>query len=164
MTFTTPNPTDLVRTYSPFLRRLAWRCGLDEDETRATAWQVFYEVQGQDEPDFIPKWLLAVETHCAGQRPGVILRPSEKKKEKEEFIGTAWLLGSAADDPYKILEGVEEVLALVEGQDVAQLIDQPRTTREIADATGKSQRQARRLKKKLEVVGGSQSDFWRMPT
>lgn len=152
-------PAQLVQQWLPRLRRLAYQSGGELDDIQQEAWFLAATMpKSGDDDDFVPRWLKAVETHARNQAPGRIIQPGKKKNKN--YIGTAWLAGSGSDCPAGVAEALEAVQGMLAGQTLDQVVSMPKTTREIAAATGKSERQALRIKNKLEAMGGVQGDFW----
>lgn len=152
---TLTQPAELVAQWLPRLRRIAAETGADLDDIRQQAWLLATIMKPG--PDLVPRWLAAVGRHAFDQAPGQIIRPGEKKNKA--FVGTAWLAGSGADDPSRVLEAVESVDELI-GQRLDQVVNLPKTTREFMAVTGKSESQARRDRKRLEAMAAIQGDFW----
>lgn len=151
-------PAQLVQQWLPRLRRLAYQSGGELDDIQQEAWLLAATMKSGD---LVPRWLKAVETHARNQAPGRIIQPGKKKNKN--FIGTAWLAGSGDDCPAGALEALEAIQGMLAGQTLDQVVNMPKTTRELALATGKSERQARRDKKRLDAIAALQGDFWGEP-
>lgn len=155
----TPTPAELVQQWLPRLRRLAYKTGLDIEDIKQDAWMLAATVKPGK--NFVPRWLEAVGRHALGQAPGKIIRPGEKKNK--EFLGTAWLAGSGADDPAQVHEAAVTVADLLSGDRLDQVINLPGNTREMMQVTGKSESQSRRDLRRLEALAAVQGDFWGAP-
>lgn len=150
-------PSELCQLWKPKLRKISYTTGLDEQDVLQQAWLLAATMARAQDNDFVPRWLKAVERQVTAQRPGQIIRPTPgKKKQAETFAGTGWLAASLDDDPADILQALQDL----EGVDVEQAIQTPQTSNEIALVLGKSVRQARRIKRRLEQLGAAQGDFW----
>lgn len=148
----TPTPAQLIEQWTPLMRGLASRTGADLDDIRQEAW-LLAATMPRGCGDFVARWLSAVRCHAAAQRPGVMVRPSDRRTDGEEYIGSAWLAGSGNDDPCHALQAAETVARAICGergdddarwQRIRQEIEMPRTSWEIARARGISERQGRR--------------------
>lgn len=151
-------PAQLVARWLPRLRRLSYQSGASLDDIQQEAWLLAATMKSGD--DLVPRWLKAIETHARDQAPGRIIQPGKKKNKN--FIGAAWLAGSGSDCPAGVAEALEAVQWMLAGETLEQVIGRPKTTREIAAATGKSERQARRIKNRLDAGSGVQGDFWEL--
>lgn len=158
----TPAPAELVAQWTPKLRRIAWRTGIELDDLRQDAWMLAAEgVRDRDAADFVPRWLTAVHRHAlALAKQRIISPPPKLRRQVEIAVGCA---EHPEDDPAAVMEGQQEIARRFEGRDIEQIIAAPETAREIATATGKSERQARREKKRLEQFAAVQGDFWGAP-
>lgn len=155
-------PAELVQQWLPRLRRIAWQTGADLDDIQQEAWLLAAAgVRDRDADDFVPRWLAAVERHARIQaKQRIISPPPELRHQVELAVGLA---ERQEDDPAAELEGAQVVAKRLEGLELKQLIDEPRTTREIAQVLGKSERQARRDKKRLAALEKIQGGFWPGP-
>lgn len=147
----TLNPAELVEKYLPRLRWLAYQTGADIEDVKQEAWLLAAAgVRNPQARDFVPRWLVAVERHARRQAPGWHV----SAVDVEQVDG---------DDPAGIMEAVESVADMLAGNRLDQVIGIPKTTRELAEVLGKSERQARRDKKRLEQFSRVQGDFWGAP-
>lgn len=141
-------PAELVRQWRPRLRGLARRTGAELADIEQEAWLLAAAgVRNPDAADFVPRWLTAVERHARAQAPGIGIPEGMPEQ-------------AGGDDPEAILVALEALAEALAGLPVDEVIAEPRTAREIAQATGKSERQARRIKRKLEVVRAVQGDLF----
>lgn len=169
-----PTPDQLVQQWTPMMRRLAFTTGTEFDDIRQEAWLLAATMpHGRErDDDFVARWLTAVRCHAAAQRPGVTVRPSPSAGRAvgaEEYIGSAWLAGSADDDPCNALVAAENVGLAVGGETgddtarwmrIRQEIELPRAAWEIAQARGCSARHARRKAARLRELEGVQADLF----
>ncbi len=159
MSHSTPTPAKLVQQWLPRLRRIAWKTGIDLDDIKQEGWLLAAAgVRNPEAGDFVPRWLAAVERHAGELAKRRIIEPPPELVRQVEIA--AGLAERQEGDPAAELEGAQAVAKRLEGLEIKQLIDEPRTTREIAQVLGKSERQARRDKKRLEEFSTVQGDFW----
>lgn len=154
-------PSELVTQWLPRLRRIAWHTGCEMDDMQQEAWLLAAAgVRDQEADDFVPRWLKAVERHARAQAKQRIIEPPPKLRHQVEIA--VWLAEHQGDDPAAVLEGQQEVAERLKGKglEVKQVIDEPRTAREIAARLGKSERQARRIKRRLEATAGLQGNLF----
>ena len=147
-------PDQLVTQWTPKLRSIAYRTGVDLDDVRQTAWLLAAEKSAWGAVS-IGDWLGAVETQTLVQRDGVNIYPSDDDGAGA-YIGSAWLRGAVRDmldDPCEVIAAAETVARAIGGehgdddarwQRIRQEIDMPRTSVEMAAARAKSKRQGRR--------------------
>ncbi|AAZ97780.1 hypothetical protein Tbd_1827 [Thiobacillus denitrificans ATCC 25259] len=160
-------PDQLVEQWTPMMRMLAHTTGADLDDIKQEAWLLAATMPRRHDGDFVTRWLAAVHCHAAAQRPGVTVRPSARRTQGEEYIGTAWLAGSIGDDPCAAIQAAETVARRVCGngdaearwQRIRQEIELPRTSAEIARARGVSERQGRRQAAVLQALERVQADL-----
>lgn len=150
MSAPTLTPAELVQQWLPRLRRLAWRTGLDVDDIKQEAWLLAATLRPG--ADLVPRWLVAVERHARAQAPGLPPLPPGDLVER-----------AGGDDPAEILVAVASVADMLAGHRLDQVISMPRTTREMMQATGKSESQARRDLRRLEALARVQGEFWPGP-
>lgn len=151
-------PAELVAQWLPRLRRIAWKTGSEVEDIKQEAWLLAAGgVRNPESADFIPRWLSAVERRARALAGGRIISPPPRLRRQVELAGG---LGGQADDPAAWVAAIEAVDKRLGGQDAQQVANQPVTALEIAKALGKSQRQARRIKRKLEAMEAVQGDFW----
>lgn len=124
-------------------------------------------VRNPNADDFVPRWLAAVERRARALAGGRIISPPPKLRRQVELAGGC-LVGQD-DDPADWLAAIEAVDDRLGGagqgldtRQIQQAIDEPRTTTtsEIAKALGKSSRQARRIRRRLEQLGQVQGDLF----
>lgn len=156
-------PAELVQQWLPRLRRIAWRTGIELDDLKQDAWMLAVKgVRDQGADDFVPRWLKAVERHAGEQAKRRIIEPPPKLRHQVELAGG--LGDHQADDPAAIFFAVQAVGGRFRDErELAQVIGQPKSTREFMAVTGKSESQARRDKKRLEQIADVQGDFWGAP-
>lgn len=152
----TPAPAELVAQWTPKLRRIAWQTGADLDDISQQAWLLAATMrQG---PDLVPRWLTAVRRHALAQAKQRIIAPPPELVRQVELAGGC--ADRQEDDPAAELDGAQAVAKRMEGRDVAQIVGEPRTAREIAMALKKSERQGRRIRRRLDEWARVQGDFW----
>ena len=158
-----PTPSELVAQWTPKLRRIAWRTGIELDDLKQDAWMLAVEgVRNQGADDFVPRWLKAVECHAGMQAKRCIVSPPPKLRHSVELV--AGLAARQEDDPAAVFFAKRALAErFADERELAQAIGLPKTTREFMSATGKSESQARRDKKRLEQLAALQGDFWGAP-
>lgn len=158
-----PTPSELVAQWTPKLRRIAWRTGIELDDLKQDAWlQAAAGVRDRDAADFVPRWLKAIERHAGEQaKRRVISPPSKLRHQVEVAVGLA---EHPEGDPAAVFFAKRALAErFADERELAQAIGLPKTTREFMSATGKSESQARRDKKRLEQLAALQGDFWGAP-
>lgn len=166
-------PDALIKQWSPMMRRLAYTTGTDYDDIRQEAWLLAATMPRGSGSNFVARWLTAVRSHAAAQRPGVTVRPGSKRGAGEEYIGSAWLAGNADDDPCYVLQAAQTVAHRVAGevagedtddaarwQRIRQEIEMPVEPWEIAEARRVSKRQGRRDAAKIRAARLVQRDLF----
>ncbi len=170
MSTAAPTPDQLVEQWTPMMRGLAYTTGTDIDDIKQEAWLLAATMPRTSKRGgtFVARWLTAVRCHAAAQRPGVTVRPSARRMDGEEYIGSAWLAtGSGDDDPCAELQAAETVALRVGGERggdtdrwrrIRQEIELPHESWELAAERGVSARQGRRdaaaLREAAEVQRG----------
>lgn len=160
---TPQTPAELVKLWLPRLRKIAWRTGADLDDVRQEAWLLAAsgDVRDADAADFVQRWLKAVAVQCSKQCVAGIITPKQHKKG-EKPIGAGWLRASGREDgdAFDLLVAARRFAALDADGTIAAAVGRPETTAEIAAVTGKSERQARRIKKQIETLAEIQRDLF----
>lgn len=156
-------PAELIQQWFPRLRRIAWRTGIELDDLKQDAWLLAAAgVRNPEAADFVPRWLKAIERHAGEQTKRRIVDPPPKLRHQVELAGG---LGERQeDDPAAVLLAKRAIAERFRDEcELTQAIGLPRTTREFMTLTGKSESQARRIKRKLEKLAELQGDFWGAP-
>lgn len=139
------SPGELVRLWTPWLRKLAWRLGIDEQDVVQEAWLQALETRHGE--NFVPRWLQAVRVQAGRQRPGLQV--------------PAHLVEGDGDDPLVVLLAVEAVAALVKDQGgIRQVSRLPKNSGEVAASLRCTKRHARRILAKQRAAAGQQGDLF----
>jgi len=141
----TPAPTELIAQWRPKLRRIAFLTNNELDDVLQEAWLLAATLTPGE--NFVQRWLVAIERHARRMAPGVVCAEASVEQ-------------AGGDDPAAVLEGAEVVTERLVGLRLEDVVETPRTTREISQALGVCQRQARRIKRRLEAVAEVQGDLW----
>lgn len=159
----TPAPAELVAQWTPKLRRIAWRTGIELDDLRQDAWMLAAEgVRDRDAADFVPRWLTAVHRHAlALAKQRIISPPPKLRRQVEIAVGCA---EHPEEDPAAVHFAKRAIAERFKDErELVQAIGLPVTTHEIGQVLRKSERQARRIKRRLEAIADQQGDFWGAP-
>lgn len=152
-------PAEIVATWLPKLRKIAYQTGADIDDVRQEAWLLAATMRPGD--DLVPRWLKAVRTQCSKQCAESVITPKPPKKG-EKPLGAGWLRssGRADGDAFDLLVAARRFAEMSADGTISQALGQPATAKEIAKALGKSERQARRIKKQIEALAEIQRDLF----
>ncbi len=157
-------PADLVQRWTQKLRSLAYRTGADFDDVKQEAWLLAAHcVRDPGAADFVPRWLTAVERHARAQAVGKIVY-ADPDKPAAGFLGTGWLTEATTGDRAGFLAALENIAEMYTEQQLADALGigimMPETTAEIAQALGVCERQARRIKNKINELKAVQRDLF----
>lgn len=155
----TLTPAELVRQWTPKLRKIAFSTGADFDDVQQEAWLLAATMRPGD--DLVPRWLKAVAVQAGTQTAEKIIVPKPLRKG-EKTIGAGWLRadGIDKDTPEMLLVAKRRVSDLMSGDTLAQAIDMPVTTKEFSVVLKKCERQALRIRKKVDAIKEIQRDFF----
>lgn len=165
------SPAELVQQWTPWLRGLAFKSGVSFDDAGQEAWLLAATMplpDGDDDDADLArrrKWQAAVATQVKKQACGKIIYADPDKPVASNFQGTGWLTESAAGttgDRHGFLVALENIAGMYTEQQLADAlgIGMPETSAEIAAALGVCERQARRIKNKINELKGVQGDLF----
>lgn len=160
-------PTELVQQWTPWLRGLAFKTGVSFDDVRQEAWLLAATMPAGDGADDVGrrrKWQAAVRTQVKKQKNTKIIYADPAKPTPAGFQGTGWLTEATAGtvgDRHGFLEALEKIAGMYTEQQLADALGMaPETTAEIAKALGVCERQARRIKNKINELKAVQGDLF----
>lgn len=169
---TTPDffPDLLVQQWTPWLRGLVFRTGVSFDDVRQEAWLLAATMPlpdgGDDGEDLARrrKWQAAVATQVKKQAVGKIIYVDPAAPVVAGFLGTGWLTEATTGttgDRHGFLLALENIASMHTEQQLADALGlAPETTAEIAKALGVCERQARRIKNKINELKKVQGDLF----
>lgn len=169
---TTPDffPDLLVQQWTPWLRGVAFKTGVSFDDVRQEAWLLAATMplpDGADDAEDLArrrKWQAAVAKQVKKQAVGKIVY-ADPDKPAAGFLGTGWLTEATTGttgDRAGFLAALENIAEMHTDQQLADAlgIGLPETTAEIAQALGVCERQARRIKNKINELKAVQRDLF----
>lgn len=127
---------DLIKLYMPKIRKIAFEHGADKNDVIQEAWLLALLEEKKHKNVRVGCWLVALEKRVRAQAHWS--SSDEQQASMEEMPGGV--------DPASLLTTLETVqeVAIRRFGGLEAAIEAPKTARELAQATGKSERQCRR--------------------
>jgi nucleoid DNA-binding protein len=127
---------DLIKLYMPKIRKISFEHNTDKDDVIQEAWLLALLEEKKHKNVRVGCWLVALEKRVRAQAHWS--SSDEQQASMEEMPGGV--------DPASLLSTLETVqeVAIRQFGGLEAAIEAPKTARELAQATGKSERQCRR--------------------
>lgn len=143
---------DLIRLYMPKIRKIAFEHTADKDDVIQEAWLLALLEEKKHKNVRVGCWLVALEKRVRAQ--------AHWRGTDEQQAGMEEMPGGI--DPASLLCALEtaEAAAIRHFGGLEAAIEAPKTARELAQATGKSERQCRRDIAALKAANKLQACFF----